>query len=69
VTLVRTDVSEERVAFKLADSCHPDDGGDTFFESSVLTRAARLHIPEDGILHNHRRENFKYYIALTGWTL
>jgi hypothetical protein len=26
-------------------------------------------IPEDGILHSHRRENLKSYIALTGWTL
>jgi hypothetical protein len=23
-------------------------------------------IPEDGILHSHRRENLKSYIALTG---
>jgi hypothetical protein len=28
-----------------------------------------FYIPEDGILHSHRRENSKYYIALTGWTL
>jgi hypothetical protein len=28
-----------------------------------------LYIPEDDILHRHRRKNFKYYIALTGWTL
>jgi hypothetical protein len=26
-----------------------------------------VYIPEDGILHNHHRENFKSYIALTGW--
>jgi hypothetical protein len=25
--------------------------------------------PEDDILHSHRRENLKSYIALTGWTL
>jgi hypothetical protein len=25
--------------------------------------------PEDGILHSHRRENLKSYIALTGWTV
>jgi hypothetical protein len=24
--------------------------------------------PEDGILHSHRRENLKSYIALTGWS-
>jgi hypothetical protein len=38
------------------------------FEISVLTRATRRNIPEDGILHALRRENLKSYIALTGWT-
>jgi hypothetical protein len=38
-------------------------------ESSDLTRATRRNIPEDAILHSHRRENLKPYIALTGWTL
>jgi hypothetical protein len=28
-------------------------------EMSVLTRATRRHIREDGILHSHRIENFK----------
>jgi hypothetical protein len=28
-------------------------------ETFVLTRAARRDIPEDAILHSHRRENFK----------
>jgi hypothetical protein len=39
------------------------------FETSVLTRATRCHTPEDGILPSRRRENLKFYIALTGWTL
>jgi hypothetical protein len=33
-------------------------------ETSVLTRAARRNIPEDTILHSHRRENFKSYMSL-----
>jgi hypothetical protein len=39
------------------------------YETSVLTRATRRNIPEDSIIHSHRRENFKSYIALTGWAL
>jgi hypothetical protein len=35
-------------------------------QTSVLTRAIRRKIPEDGILHSHRRENLKSYIALIG---
>jgi hypothetical protein len=46
VTLVRTDVSEA-----LGSS-----------ETSVLTRATRRNIPEETILHSHRRENLKSYI-------
>jgi hypothetical protein len=38
-------------------------------EESVLITATRRNIPEDDILHSHRRENLKSYIALTGWTL
>jgi hypothetical protein len=38
-------------------------------ETSVLTRATRRHIPEDDILHSHRRENLNSYIAFPGWTL
>jgi hypothetical protein len=38
-------------------------------ETSVLTKAIRRNIPEDIILHSHRRENFTSYMALTGWTL
>jgi hypothetical protein len=31
-------------------------------ETSVLKRATRRNIPEDGILHSHRRENLKSFI-------
>jgi hypothetical protein len=30
-------------------------------ETSVLTRAIQRNIPEDSILHNHRRENLRSY--------
>jgi hypothetical protein len=35
-------------------------------ETYLLTRSTRPHIPEEGFLHTHRRENLKCYIALTG---
>jgi hypothetical protein len=33
-------------------------------ETSVLTRATRRNIPEDTILHRHRRENLKSHITV-----
>jgi hypothetical protein len=38
-------------------------------ETSVLTRATHRHICEDDIIHSHRRENLKSYVALSGWAL
>jgi hypothetical protein len=39
------------------------------YETSVLTKAARRYIPEDGILHSHCREILNSYIAITCWSL
>jgi hypothetical protein len=38
----------------------------SFSEMAVPTRATLRNIPEDDILHSHRSEKFKSYIALTG---
>jgi hypothetical protein len=37
-----------------------------FSETSVVIRAKRRNVPEDGIINSRRRENLKSYIALTG---
>jgi hypothetical protein len=38
-------------------------------ETWAQTKATRCHIPEHGILHSHRRENLKSYMALTSLAL
>jgi hypothetical protein len=38
-------------------------------ETSVLTRTTLRYIPDDGILHSHRRKTLTSYIELTGWVL
>jgi hypothetical protein len=77
VALVRTDVSEERVASLLVTANVSSSlilsslmmEGISSSETSVLTTVTRPNIPEDDILHSHRRENLKSYIALAGWSL
>jgi hypothetical protein len=36
-------------------------------ETSVFTRAIRRNIPEDSILHSHRREHLKSYTRILLW--
>jgi hypothetical protein len=59
VDVVWTDISEERIAsnFRVEKSASEEPawtGG---------CRSTRRHIPEDSILHSHRRENLKSYIC------
>jgi hypothetical protein len=61
VALVRTDVLEE-----LSTSIRVTRIGELGVLSSskmlALTRATRCNIPEDAILHSHRRKNLKSYM-------
>jgi hypothetical protein len=82
VALVRTDISEEPSASSIRVTRIGELGTTLAVTSSrrtrrlllhyycyIITRATRRNIPEDTILHSHRRENLKSYIALTGWIL
>jgi hypothetical protein len=64
VTLVRTDILEEIFASIIRVKRLRDLG-----TTLLLTRATRRYIAEDNILHSHRHETLKPYIALIGWAL
>jgi hypothetical protein len=70
VALVRTEVSEKRRLLVAASVVPSSPILVTLMKealgsskTSVLTRATWHNIPEDTILHSHRRENLKSYIV------
>jgi hypothetical protein len=60
VVLVIINVPEERITSIIRISRIGELG---------TTLELTSNIPDDGILHSHRREILKSYIALTGWAL
>jgi hypothetical protein len=58
VALVKTNASEERITFNIIVTRIRELG-----TLAVASNFTRPHIPEDGTLHNHRRENLKSYIC------
>jgi hypothetical protein len=65
VALVSTDVSEERRASIIRVTRIGELGTKLAVTNNrrTLRSATRRNIPEDAILHSHRRENLKTYIS------
>jgi hypothetical protein len=70
VALVRTDDSEEPSASFIRVTRIGELGTTLAATSNQRTlRVTRCNIPEDTILHSHRRENLKSYIRLSACSL
>jgi hypothetical protein len=73
MTLARTDVSEELSASFIRVTRIGELGTTlavtiyrrTLRKNTVLTRTTRRNIPEDAILHSHRRVNLNSYIVVS----
>jgi hypothetical protein len=65
VALEGTDVSEELSASLIRVTRIGELGTTLVVTSNQRTRAIRRNIPEDAILHSHRRENLKSYKGFT----
>jgi hypothetical protein len=65
VALVRTDISEELRSSFISSPILVTLMKEALSssETSVHTRTTKRNIPEDTILHSHRRENLKSYIV------
>jgi hypothetical protein len=68
VALVKTNVSEESIA-SIIRVIRIEEIGTSAVTRNRRTLHHTVNIPEDVILDSHRRENFKSYIALSGWAL
>jgi hypothetical protein len=69
LALVRTDVSDEHIASIIRVTKIGELGitlaatsNRSTLRTPVLTSATRHHIPDDDILHSHRRKNLKSYV-------
>jgi hypothetical protein len=62
VGLVKIDVLE--VCYQMSNTSTLKMEATRSSETSVFTGPTRRHIPEDGILHSHRRENLKSNIRV-----
>jgi hypothetical protein len=78
VALIRTDVSEDRIAsiFRVTRWAGTERNSKLLYrmatrekssETSVLIRATRRHLPEDDNHHSHRRGNLKSYKSKELW--